>query len=63
MNDGFQRRRRGGVVATFTGFEADHLDHHGTLEQYWASKAELFTRLAADPTDPTGPPAPERGTP
>ncbi|SSC23832.1 UDP-N-acetylmuramoylalanyl-D-glutamate-2,6-diaminopimelate ligase [Klenkia terrae] len=30
-------------VAVFTGFEADHLDHHGTLEQYWASKAELFT--------------------
>jgi UDP-N-acetylmuramoyl-L-alanyl-D-glutamate--2,6-diaminopimelate ligase len=29
-------------VAVFTGFEADHLDHHGTLEQYWASKARLF---------------------
>jgi hypothetical protein len=25
VNDGFQRRRRGGVVATFTGFEADLL--------------------------------------
>ena len=25
MNDGFQRRRRGGAVATFTGFEADLL--------------------------------------
>ncbi len=30
-------------VAVFTGFEEDHLDHHGTLEQYWASKAEMFT--------------------
>ncbi|WP_091374316.1 Mur ligase family protein [Geodermatophilus sp. DSM 45219] len=29
-------------VAVFTGFEEDHLDHHGTLEQYWASKARLF---------------------
>ncbi|WP_235927954.1 Mur ligase family protein [Goekera deserti] len=29
-------------VAVFTGFEEDHLDHHGTLEQYWASKAALF---------------------
>jgi hypothetical protein len=25
VNDGFQKRRRGGVVATFTGFEADLL--------------------------------------
>jgi Domain of unknown function (DUF2017) len=25
VNDGFQRRRRGGVVATFSGFEADLL--------------------------------------
>ena len=29
-------------VAVFTGFEEDHLDHHGTLEHYWASKARLF---------------------
>ncbi|WP_448621474.1 Mur ligase family protein [Geodermatophilus sp. URMC 65] len=29
-------------VSVFTGFEEDHLDHHGTLEQYWASKARLF---------------------
>ncbi|MEI4273588.1 UDP-N-acetylmuramyl-tripeptide synthetase [Klenkia sp. LSe6-5] len=29
-------------VAVFTGFEPDHLDHHGTVEQYWASKARLF---------------------
>jgi UDP-N-acetylmuramoyl-L-alanyl-D-glutamate--2,6-diaminopimelate ligase len=35
-------------VAVFTGFEEDHLDHHGTIEQYWASKAELFTPARAD---------------
>ena len=29
-------------VSVFTGFEEDHLDHHGTLEHYWASKARLF---------------------
>ncbi len=29
-------------VAVFTGFEEDHLDHHGTIEHYWASKARLF---------------------
>jgi UDP-N-acetylmuramoyl-L-alanyl-D-glutamate--2,6-diaminopimelate ligase len=29
-------------VSVFTGFEEDHLDHHGTVEQYWASKARLF---------------------
>lgn len=31
-------------VAVFTGFEEDHLDHHGTVEHYWASKARLFER-------------------
>ena len=31
-------------VAVFTGFEEDHLDHHGTIEHYWASKARLFGR-------------------
>ncbi|MGY1842780.1 Mur ligase family protein [Modestobacter sp. SYSU DS0875] len=35
-------------VAVFTGFEEDHLDHHGTLEQYWASKALLFRPERAD---------------
>ncbi|SDF20647.1 UDP-N-acetylmuramoylalanyl-D-glutamate--2,6-diaminopimelate ligase [Blastococcus fimeti] len=29
-------------LAVFTGFEEDHLDHHGTVEHYWASKARLF---------------------
>ncbi len=31
-------------VSVFTGFEEDHLDHHGTIEHYWASKARLFER-------------------
>ncbi|MCZ2820125.1 UDP-N-acetylmuramoyl-L-alanyl-D-glutamate--2,6-diaminopimelate ligase [Modestobacter sp. VKM Ac-2977] len=35
-------------VAVFTGFEEDHLDHHGTIEQYWASKALLFTPERTD---------------
>jgi len=35
-------------VAVFTGFEEDHLDHHGTIEQYWASKALLFSPERAD---------------
>lgn len=35
-------------TAVFTGFEEDHLDHHGTVEQYWASKALLFTPERAD---------------
>ena len=35
-------------VAVFTGFEEDHLDHHGTIEQYWASKALLFTPERVD---------------
>jgi UDP-N-acetylmuramoyl-L-alanyl-D-glutamate--2,6-diaminopimelate ligase len=36
------------AVAVFTGFEEDHLDHHGTLEQYWASKARLFSPERTD---------------
>ena len=35
-------------VAVFTGFEEDHLDHHGTIEQYWASKARLFSPDRSD---------------
>jgi UDP-N-acetylmuramoyl-L-alanyl-D-glutamate--2,6-diaminopimelate ligase len=35
-------------VAVFTGFEEDHLDHHGTIEQYWASKARLFSPERTD---------------
>jgi UDP-N-acetylmuramoyl-L-alanyl-D-glutamate--2,6-diaminopimelate ligase len=36
------------AVAVFTGFEEDHLDHHGTIEQYWASKARLFSPERTD---------------
>ncbi|WP_338105142.1 Mur ligase family protein [Modestobacter muralis] len=35
-------------VAVFTGFEEDHLDNHGTIEQYWASKARLLTPERTD---------------
>jgi UDP-N-acetylmuramoyl-L-alanyl-D-glutamate--2,6-diaminopimelate ligase len=30
-------------VAVFTNLSHDHLDYHGTMEQYFAAKAELFT--------------------
>ena len=30
------------AVALFTNFTLDHLDHHGTMEAYWAAKARLF---------------------
>jgi UDP-N-acetylmuramoyl-L-alanyl-D-glutamate--2,6-diaminopimelate ligase len=29
-------------VAIFTNFTQDHLDYHGTMDAYWAAKAELF---------------------
>lgn len=35
--DGMQVR-----VAIFTNFTQDHLDYHGTMDAYWAAKAELF---------------------
>ena len=31
------------AVAVFTGLSQDHLDEHGTMEQYFAAKASLFT--------------------
>jgi len=31
-------------LAVHTGLEEEHLDFHGTIEQYWASKAALFAR-------------------
>ncbi|MGV1005368.1 MAG: UDP-N-acetylmuramoyl-L-alanyl-D-glutamate--2,6-diaminopimelate ligase [Candidatus Nanopelagicales bacterium] len=34
-------------VALFTNFSQDHLDFHGTLEAYFAAKAELFTPARA----------------
>ncbi|MDA8269675.1 MAG: UDP-N-acetylmuramoyl-L-alanyl-D-glutamate--2,6-diaminopimelate ligase [Actinomycetota bacterium] len=30
------------AVGVFTNLDTEHLDYHGTLEQYWASKARLF---------------------
>ncbi len=30
-------------VATFTNLSRDHLDHHGTMENYFEAKASLFT--------------------
>ncbi len=31
------------AVAAFTNLGHDHLDYHGTMEQYFAAKSELFT--------------------
>ncbi len=31
------------AVVGFTNLSADHLDHHGTMERYFAAKARLFT--------------------
>lgn len=31
------------AVAAFTNLSPDHLDHHGTMEAYFAAKARLFT--------------------
>lgn len=43
--------RVGGVrfdAAVFTNLSQDHLDHHGTMEEYFAAKASLFTPERAD---------------
>ncbi|CAN5876934.1 UDP-N-acetylmuramoyl-L-alanyl-D-glutamate--2,6-diaminopimelate ligase [soil metagenome] len=34
-------------VAVFTNLTHDHLDHHGTMERYYAAKSRLFTSGAA----------------
>lgn len=36
-------------VAIFTNLTQDHLDYHGTMERYFASKAKLFTGVGAPP--------------
>jgi UDP-N-acetylmuramoyl-L-alanyl-D-glutamate--2,6-diaminopimelate ligase len=43
-----QERTRGleWDVAVFTNLTQDHLDFHGTMENYFESKAKLFTELA-----------------
>lgn len=42
-------------VAVFTNLSAEHLDYHGTIEHYWATKARLFdpqrSRLGVVGTD------------
>src|SRR5215510_5593336 len=44
-----QQRTRGiqWNVAVFTNLTQDHLDFHGTMENYFEAKAKLFTELAA----------------
>jgi UDP-N-acetylmuramoyl-L-alanyl-D-glutamate--2,6-diaminopimelate ligase len=45
---GLDQRRLDGVrlrAAGFTNLTQDHLDYHGTMEAYFAAKAQLFTRL------------------
>ena len=42
---GLQELRLDGTrfaVAMFTNFTQDHLDYHGSMDAYWASKARLF---------------------
>jgi UDP-N-acetylmuramoyl-L-alanyl-D-glutamate--2,6-diaminopimelate ligase len=43
-----QQRTRGieWDVAVFTNLTQDHLDFHGTMENYFASKSKLFTQLS-----------------
>ncbi len=36
------------AAGVFTNFTRDHLDYHGTMEQYFAAKALLLESLAAD---------------
>ncbi len=59
-----QQRRVDGIrfgVALFTNLTQDHLDYHGTLEDYRLAKRRLFDRLSPDDTaivnadDPAGP--------
>ncbi len=42
---GLEEQRLAGTrirVAVFTNFTQDHLDYHGSMQAYWASKARLF---------------------
>ncbi len=48
---GLAQRRVDGCrfgVAAFTNLGHDHLDYHGSMENYFAAKARLFTRGLAD---------------
>jgi UDP-N-acetylmuramoyl-L-alanyl-D-glutamate--2,6-diaminopimelate ligase len=44
-----QYRNEGLTVAAsaFTNFSRDHLDYHGTMEEYFAAKMRLFTEVVA----------------
>ena len=35
-------------VGIFTNLTQDHLDYHGTMEEYYEAKKQLFVRMAAD---------------
>lgn len=42
---GLEERRLDGTriaAAVFTNFTQDHLDYHGSMDTYWAAKAQLF---------------------
>ena len=47
-------------VAAFTNLSQDHLDHHGTMDDYFEAKASLFepdagaTAVVVDVDDPWG---------
>ncbi|MDD7970712.1 UDP-N-acetylmuramoyl-L-alanyl-D-glutamate--2,6-diaminopimelate ligase [Roseinatronobacter alkalisoli] len=48
---GLDQRRLDGVrlrAAAFTNLTQDHLDYHGTMDAYFAAKAQLFDRLLPD---------------
>lgn len=48
---GLDQQRMDGVrlvAAGFTNFTQDHLDYHGTMEAYFAAKAQLFGRVLPD---------------
>src|SRR5688572_7356038 len=45
-----EQKRVAGIdfdVAIFTNLTQDHLDYHGTMENYFASKQKLFTKTAS----------------
>jgi UDP-N-acetylmuramoyl-L-alanyl-D-glutamate--2,6-diaminopimelate ligase len=48
-SQGIDQHRTDGLefdVCAFTNFSQDHLDYHGTMENYWNAKARLFSESA-----------------
>ena len=43
-------------IAVITNITHEHLDYHGSIEAYWASKARLFTSLERTVSKPQGNP-------